>query len=105
MSTGFGARGGRTLDSGGAGARYIARALIAALLSTMTMGHVTAQAQEHIALPPVNLGGTSFMDGVGGPGLLVRVGALQLVANAYGELAVENRPRGTRVNAVVMEVW
>ncbi len=29
-------------------------------------------AQEHIALPPVNLGGSSFMDAVGGPGLLVR---------------------------------
>ena len=29
-------------------------------------------AQEHIALPPVNLGGSSFMDGVGGPGLLAR---------------------------------
>ena len=40
-----------------------------------------------------------------GPGFLVRVGALQFLANVYGELAVENRPRGTRANAVVMEVW
>src|ERR1700722_17016527 len=31
-----------------------------------------ADAQEHIALPPVNLGASSFMDAVGGPGLLVR---------------------------------
>ena len=49
------------------------RAAIAfALLSTAT--NTSALAQEHIALPPVNLGGTSFMDGVGGPGLLLREG-------------------------------
>jgi hypothetical protein len=29
-------------------------------------------AQQHIALPPVNLGASSFMDGLGGPGLLTR---------------------------------
>jgi hypothetical protein len=29
-------------------------------------------AQQHIALPPVNLGASSFMDGPGGPGLLTR---------------------------------
>lgn len=40
-----------------------------------------------------------------GPGFLAQVGALELVANVYSELAVENRPRGTRANAVVMEVW
>jgi hypothetical protein len=43
-----------------------------ALLSATT--DRSARAQEHIALPPVNLGGTSFMDGVGGPGLLLREG-------------------------------
>jgi hypothetical protein len=42
-----------------------------ALLST-TVNLLPVYAQEHIALPPVNLGGSSFMDGVGGPGLLVR---------------------------------
>ena len=42
-----------------------------ALLST-TMSPVPVFAQGHIALPPVNLGGSSFTDGVGGPGLLVR---------------------------------
>jgi hypothetical protein len=40
-----------------------------------------------------------------GPGFMARAGALQFVANAYGEFAVENRPRGTRANVVVMEVW
>ena len=43
-----------------------------ALLSTTI--DTSVYAQEHIALPPVNLGGTSFMDGVGGPGLLLREG-------------------------------
>jgi hypothetical protein len=42
-----------------------------ALVSTT---NTSAYAQEHIALPPVNLGATSFMDGVGGPGLLLREG-------------------------------
>ena len=32
-----------------------------------------SSAQQHIALPPVNLGASSFMDGPGGPGLFVRV--------------------------------
>jgi len=31
-----------------------------------------SMAQQHIALPPVNLGASSFMDGPGGPGLLTR---------------------------------
>ncbi len=33
-------------------------------------GSRSALAQQHIALPPVNLGETSFLDGEGGPGLL-----------------------------------
>ena len=41
------------------------------MLVSMSAG--VALAQEHIALPPVNLGGTSFMDGLGGPGLMNRV--------------------------------
>jgi hypothetical protein len=40
-----------------------------------------------------------------GPGFLASVGALQFVANVYGEFAVENRPRGTRASAVIMQVW
>src|ERR1700735_2416676 len=50
--------------------RWTARVSFA-LLSIMTRP-VLVCAQEHVALPPVNLGGSSFMDGVGGPGLLVR---------------------------------
>src|ERR1700735_3213213 len=50
--------------------RWTARVSFA-LLSIMTRP-VLVCAQEHIALPPVNLGGSSFMDGVGGPGLLAR---------------------------------
>lgn len=42
------------------------------MLSSTTIRPTRASAQEHIPLPPVNLGGTSFLDGVGGPGLLVR---------------------------------
>lgn len=32
-----------------------------------------AAGQPHIALPPINLGQTSFLDGQGGPGLMTRV--------------------------------
>jgi hypothetical protein len=42
------------------------------VLSSTTIRATGASAQEHIPLPPVNLGGTSFLDGAGGPGLLVR---------------------------------
>jgi hypothetical protein len=49
------------------------RAGVSAGLLSTTVNLLPAYAQEHIALPPVNLGGSSFMDGVGGPGLLVRV--------------------------------
>jgi hypothetical protein len=42
-------------------------------LAVVTTAATRVDAQEHIALPPVNLGGSSFMDAVGGPGLLVRL--------------------------------
>jgi hypothetical protein len=41
-------------------------------LAVVTTAVTRVDAQEHIALPPVNLGGSSFMDAIGGPGLLVR---------------------------------
>ncbi len=48
-------------------------ALIAfAGLAVVTTAATRVDAQEHIALPSVNLGGSSFMGAVGGPGLLVR---------------------------------
>jgi hypothetical protein len=48
-------------------------ALVAVVgLAVATTAATRVDAQEHIALPPVNLGGSSFMDAVGGPGLLVR---------------------------------
>jgi hypothetical protein len=40
-----------------------------------------------------------------GPGFLASVGSLQFIANAYGEFAAENRPRGSRADVIVMEVW
>jgi hypothetical protein len=48
-------------------------ALVAVVgLAVVTTAATRVEAQEHIALPSVNLGGSSFMDAVGGPGLLVR---------------------------------
>jgi|HubBroStandDraft_5_1064220.scaffolds.fasta_scaffold99062_1 hypothetical protein len=41
-------------------------------LAVVTTAATRVDAQEHIALPSVNLGASSFMDAVGGPGLLVR---------------------------------
>ena len=41
-------------------------------LAVVTTASTRVDAQEHIALPAVNLGGSSFMDAVGSPGLLVR---------------------------------
>jgi hypothetical protein len=41
-------------------------------LAVVTTAATRGDAQEHIALPSVNLGGSSFMDAIGGPGLLVR---------------------------------
>jgi hypothetical protein len=40
-----------------------------------------------------------------GLGFLASKGTFQFVANAYDEFAVENRPRGTRVSVVAMNVW
>src|SRR5262249_13561807 len=40
-----------------------------------------------------------------GPGLFYMEGTTQLIANAYWEFAVENRPAGARVNLVVIHVW
>jgi hypothetical protein len=47
-------------------------AVIVAMLAFLPSAAV-ALAQEHVSLPPVNLGGTSFMDGLGGPGFMNRV--------------------------------
>ena len=40
-----------------------------------------------------------------GPGLFALVGSTQLIANAYWEFAVENRPAGARLNVSVLHVW
>jgi hypothetical protein len=70
VSTGVGALAGHKRDPRGLVVRWAARVSFGLLSTTMRSAPVCAQ--EHIALPPVNLGGSSFMDGVGGPGLLVR---------------------------------
>jgi hypothetical protein len=41
------------------------------MFALLAMSPAFATAQEHIALPPVNLGISSFMDAAGGPGLLL----------------------------------
>lgn len=44
-----------------------------------------ARAQAHVPLPPVNLGNSSFMDGLGGPGFLARVPwTLQIAPRFFG---------------------
>jgi hypothetical protein len=48
---------------------------LAATAALVSMAPWPAAGQQHIALPPVNLGETSFMDGQGGPGLLTHVPA------------------------------
>ena len=40
-----------------------------------------------------------------GPGLFAMTGSTQLIANAYGEFLVENRPAGGRVDIVAIHVW
>ena len=46
--------------------------LASLMFALVAMSPAFAAAQQHIALPPVNLGISSFMDAVGGPGLLLR---------------------------------
>lgn len=58
-----------------------------------------AYAQEHIALPPVNLGGSSFMDGVGGPGLLVREQLGAYGAPRFTDASGDTVPGTNRVSA------
>src|ERR1700691_4905240 len=72
MSTGLGSRGGLKRDRCERLVRWTAGVSVALLSTTVNL--LPVYAWEHIALPPVNLGGSSFMDGVGGPGLLVREG-------------------------------
>ena len=40
-----------------------------------------------------------------GPGLFAMTGSTQLIANAYWEFAVENRPEGARFNVCAIHVW
>ena len=40
-----------------------------------------------------------------GPGLFWMKGTTQLIANAYWEFAVENRPAGGRLNLTALHVW
>jgi hypothetical protein len=48
----------------------VTRLLLFALLLT-AVSRVSAHGQAHVAEPAVNLGDTSFLDGIGGPGLLI----------------------------------
>jgi hypothetical protein len=66
-----GRAGHRVLIQHGLVRVHAVRRLFCTVLSLLVTGLASAQA-EHIALPPVNLGATSFMDGAGGPGLLAR---------------------------------
>ena len=64
-------------------------------LAVVTTAATRVDAQEHIALPSVNLGGSSFMDAVGGPGLLVRQAfgvyeAQRLVGSNGGDIPGSN---------------
>jgi hypothetical protein len=43
-----------------------------ATAATLTLARSVAQAQPHVTEPAVNLGGSSFVDGAGGPGVLGR---------------------------------
>jgi hypothetical protein len=65
-------------------ARWVATLAVAALATTIA---TSVCAQPHIALPPVNLGGTSLMDGVGGPGLLLREGLGVFDAHRFTDAA------------------
>lgn len=40
-----------------------------------------------------------------GPGIFAMIGSTELIANAYWEFAVENRPSGARLNLVACRVW
>jgi hypothetical protein len=69
-------------------------ALLALLAASPAVAH--AAPRPPVPLPPVNLGGSSFLDGLGGPGLLTRVAASAAHAPSIagpdgGALAGENR--------------
>jgi hypothetical protein len=44
--------------------------LMPVLVVGLLLSASRSEAQPHVALPPVNLGGSSFMDAPGGPGLV-----------------------------------
>src|SRR5260370_38442801 len=66
------------------------QSLVKALLFVVLLVPATATAQ-HVSLPPVDLGDTSFQDGVGGPGMLLQ----EILDSSYsGRL---NGPHGERL--------
>jgi hypothetical protein len=53
---------------------------------------------QQVTLPSVNLGGTSFLDGIAGLGLMFSKKSIFLYINTFYETGVENRPEGKKIS-------
>lgn len=62
---------------------------------------ICAAVQSQVNLPPVNLGGSSFMDGVAGPGLLFQETISYYDANDFTDGEGGNIPGDNEVEAIV----
>jgi hypothetical protein len=88
---------------------FFSLCLIVALAAAVAIQGVTIEAHaQGVALPPVNLGDTSFLDGVAFPGLLVQETLSFYRADQFRDAGGRDRPGSNRVtvnSAVTQLAW
>lgn len=75
----------------------------AALAAALLVGSLAAPARaQHVPLPPVNLGGSSFVDGAGGPGVMAEVLTTARRADRFTGPGGETLPGENALTAVAV---
>jgi hypothetical protein len=78
---------------------------LASVGASLLLSASKASAQPHVALPPVNLGGSSFMDGPGGPGIVAQESFTGFSAPRFASASGSSVPGPFNLDALAMVMY